>query len=221
MFSKILRFFSSGLQKYNRCLLEAPYKTKMLTTGTTYFLGDCVCQNLIEDKSAREKSMTRSLKQGAVGMFFAGPSLHIWHSNILPKLVKPFTGRLSYLVAAVVFNELIIGSYFVASLLFAFEALKKRDINAGIQNMKEKFPSAILMSIKFWTGVSILNFGFMPVHFRPVFVSCWSIVWQSYLSYVSNNRLKQPNQPNPSQKSFQKQNRPDLLKLSFEYLPLD
>ena len=210
----MLKYLSNILQKYNQLLIDAPYKTKMVTAGTTYFLGDFVCQNLIEKKPGQEKSIFRSLRQGAVGLLFAGPSLHIWHSKMLPALVKPFTGRLTTLAAAVVFNELIIGSYFVASLLFAFEAIKKRDINAGIQNVKEKFPSAIIMSIKFWTGVSVLNFGFMPIHLRPVFVSCWSIVWQSYLSYVSNNQLNKQNDPSPKPPSY------DLTKIPYEYLLL-
>jgi len=63
------------------------------------------------------------------------------------------------------------------------------NIEAGTQNVKEKFLPALETSVKFWTGISFINYGLIPIQFRPVFVSCWSIVWQSYLSYISNNKL--------------------------------
>jgi len=179
------------LRKYNAALLKSPYKTKMLTAGTTYFIADNICQRFIEEKSANKYSLERSFRQASVGCFFAAPSLHIWHSGILPKLIKPISGRFKAVALAVFLNETVLASYFVCSLLFAFEALKKRDPQAGIENVKEKFSSAIVTSIKFWTGISFINYGFLPVHLRPVFVSCWSIVWQSYLSYISNNKLTQ------------------------------
>jgi len=163
----------------------------MLTAGTTYFIADNICQRKIEKKDAVKYSLERSLRQAAVGCFFAAPSLHIWHSSILPKLIKPISGRFKAVALAVFLNESLLGSYFICSLLFAFEALKKRDPKAGVENVKQKFGTAMVTSVKFWTGISFINYGLMPVHLRPVFVSCWSIVWQSYLSYMSNNKLTQ------------------------------
>lgn len=76
----------------------------------------------------------------------------------------------------------------MSCLLFCFEALKMQSLEAGAQNVKDKFVPAIESSVKFWTGISFVNYALVPVHLRPVYVSCWSIVWQSYLSYVSNNK---------------------------------
>jgi hypothetical protein len=177
------------LRRYNNSLLKAPYKTKMATAGTTYFIADNICQRLIEKKSPEEYSLTRSLRQAAVGALFAAPSLHIWHSGLLPKIIKPISSKMKGVLVAVFLNETVLASYFIACLLFSFEALKTLDPQAGVKNVKEKFGSAIVTSMKFWTGISFINYGLLPVHLRPVFVSCWSVVWQSYLSYVSNNRL--------------------------------
>jgi protein Mpv17 len=178
------------LRKYNQALLRSPYKVKMFTAGTTYFLADNICQRYIEKKSSQEYSLDRSCRQSAVGAFFAAPSLHIWHSSILPKIIKPIVGRFRGVLVAVFLNETLLASYFVCCLLFSFAALKKGDLKAGVENVKEKFGSAIVTSMKFWTGISFINYGLIPVHMRPVFVSCWSVVWQSYLSYVANNKLK-------------------------------
>jgi protein Mpv17 len=163
----------------------------MFTAGTTYFIADNICQRYIEKKSPEDYSLDRSCRQSAVGALFAAPSLHIWHSTILPRIIKPIVSRFTGVMVAVFLNETLLATYFICALLFSFEALKKGDINAGLQNVKEKFSSAIVTSMKFWTGISFINYGLIPVHMRPVFVSCWSVVWQSYLSYVANNKLQQ------------------------------
>lgn len=194
MISFLKKFPVRILQRYNQALLKSPYRTKMLTAGTTYFIADNICQRCIEKKSINDYSFQRSCRQSAAGAFFAAPSLHIWHSLLLPMIVKPVTGRFKTVLLAVFLNETVLASYFVAILLFSFEALKKLDAHAGVDNVKQKFSTAIVTSMKFWTGISFINYGLMPIHLRPVFVSCWSVVWQSYLSYVSNNRLKMEQQ---------------------------
>jgi len=190
MISSILKAPFRALQKYNQALLKSPYKTKMMTAGTTYFIADNICQHYIEKKTVQDHSFVRSCRQSSVGAFFAAPSLHVWHSKILPTIVKPIVGRFKTVLLAVLLNETVLAGYFVSCLLFSFEALRALDADAGVRNVKEKFSSAMVTSMKFWTGISFINYGLMPVHLRPVFVSCWSIVWQSYLSYVSNNNLK-------------------------------
>jgi len=190
MFNTLTRFPKKILGKYNTSLLNSPYKTKMATAGFTYCLADYICQSRIEKKSVDDYSVSRSLSQASVGAFFAAPSLHVWHSLILPKIVKLCTGNITRVLVSVFLNETVLAGYFVSCLLFSFEALKTQSIESGAQNVKEKFAPAIGSSVKFWTGISFVNYGLVPVHLRPVFVSCWSVVWQSYLSYVSNNKVQ-------------------------------
>jgi len=189
MFRTIFKAPINAFNRYNRALLNSPWKTKMATAGTTYFLADCICQEYIERKETVHHDYSRSARQASVGAFFAAPSLHVWHSMLLPKLVKNCTGFMTRLGVSVFLNETILAAYFISAILFSFQALKTRDTQAGVDNVKEKFVPALETSVKFWTPISIINYGLMPVHLRPVFVSCFSVVWQSYLSYVANNKV--------------------------------
>lgn len=188
MFKSLIKLPASLLRSYNNSLMTSPYKTKMATAGFTYFLADNICQHHIEKKDLQDYSPVRSLRQASVGAFFAAPSLHVWHSIILPKLVKVCTRNITKVLVSVFLNETVLASYFISCLLFSFEALKHMDVQAGVKNVEKKFVPALEASMKFWTGISFINYGLVPIHLRPVFVSCWSVVWQSYLSYVSNNR---------------------------------
>ena len=188
MFKSLIKLPAAILRKYNNSLMTSPYKSKIATAGFTYFLADSICQRYIEKKDHQEYSSARSLRQASVGAFFAAPSLHVWHSIILPKLVKACTRNLTKVLVSVFLNETVLASYFISCLLFSFEALKHVSVEAGVKNVEKKFVPALEASMKFWTGISFINYGLVPIHLRPVFVSCWSVVWQSYLSYVSNNK---------------------------------
>jgi len=187
MIKSLVKAPSTLLSRYTSSLIHSPYKTKMATAGFTYFLADCICQGYIEKKTKEDYCGTRALRQGAVGAFFAAPSLHVWHSNLLPKVVKYCRGNVSRVAVSVLLNETLFATYFISFLLFSFEALKKRSVDEGVQNVQDKFVPAFGASVKFWPWISLINYSVVPIHLRPVFVSCWSVVWQSYLSYLSNN----------------------------------
>jgi len=190
MIKSLIKAPATLLSKYTSNLIHSPYKTKMATAGFTYFLADCICQGYIEKKSSEDYCVTRAIRQGSVGAFFAAPSLHVWHSNILPKVVKYCTRNVTRVAVSVVLNETIFATYFISFLLFTFEALKTKSVEAGTQNVQDKFSNAFTSSLKFWPMISLINYSFVPIHLRPVFVSCWSVLWQSYLSYISNNMIQ-------------------------------
>lgn len=207
-------------KKYNSALINSPYKTKMTTLGFTYFLADYISQSHIEKKEAKDYSVTRSVRQSSVGAFFAAPSLHVWHTHVLPKFVQFCSRHASKVLLSVFLNETIFAGYFVSCLLFSFEALKTFNVQAGAQNVQEKFLPTIGASVKFWTGISFLNYGFMPIHLRPVFVSVWSVIWQSYVSYVSNNKTQDTSNTATQEKEEEEIEINYALLRKFKVLPL-
>ena len=150
-----IRVFS----RYNRALIESPYKTKMATAGTAFFIADCICQRYVENKSIQEYSLKRSVRQSSVGVFFAGPSLHIWHTMVIPKIAQRFSSKSAKIFASVVSTEVAFGMYFVCSLLFYFEVLKTQSVEAGVKNVENKFWPTFGNSLKFWPFVSVINFS--------------------------------------------------------------
>jgi protein Mpv17 len=206
----------SILGRYNKALLNSPYKTKMATAGFTYMIADCICQAKVEKKDFQDYSPLRSARQASVGAFFAAPSLHVWHSILLPKLVKFCTRNVTKVLLSVFLNETALASYFISCLLFSFESLKTMSVQAGAQNVQNKFIPVFESSMKFWTGISLVNYSLVPIHLRPVFVSCWSMVWQTYVSYISNNKKLQVEAA-----EIREQEERDLeLRFIPDYLPL-
>ena len=160
----------------------------MATAGTAFFIADCICQRYVENKTTQEYSLKRSVRQSSVGVFFAGPSLHIWHTMIIPKIAQRFSSKPAKILASIVSTETAFGMYFVCSLLFYFEVLKTQSVEAGVRSVENKFWPTFGNSLKFWPFVSAINFSLIPIHLRSIFVNFFAIIWQTYLSYVSNNK---------------------------------
>ena len=64
------------------------------------------------------------------------------------------------------------------------ESILIDDIEAKIRN---KLPSIVQSSITFWGPINCITWYYVPTHLRIVFVSCVSLMWNSYLSYMQHS----------------------------------
>ena len=188
MLKSFLQFPKQAFNRYNRALLESPYKTKMATAGFAFFVADVICQRFIEHKKGNDYSINRTLRQSFVGTFVSGPSLHVGHTMIIPNITKYFATRPAKVLVSMLISETMFNLYFACTLLFCFEFIRTMSVDSSLKEVELKVWSAFWNSMKFWPFVNIVSFSVVPVHFRPLFINFFSIIWQTYLSYVSNNK---------------------------------
>jgi len=182
-----MRSLSSVFQRYSTSLKTSPYSTKMATTSFIYFAGDFICQKFIEKKTLENYHYERTFKQTLVGTFFVAPILHNWHSRIIPLITKPLTSRFKVIAVSYMLGEGVLSPFFLASILFLYEYIKTYDAGAGKRNVKEKFLPTLVRAYQFWGGISLFTYSIVPLCFRPVFTSCWSLLWNIYVSKVANS----------------------------------
>ena len=58
--------------------------------------------------------------------------------------------------------------------------------NDIMSKLESKFIGTLLASLKFWPGVNIINFAFVPVEYRVLYNNMLSLFWSGYLSYINN-----------------------------------
>ena len=56
------------------------------------------------------------------------------------------------------------------------------------QQMDKYFVSTYMADLCVWPMVNVLNFRYVPLHYRPSFVGIAQIAWQAYLSRVSHTQ---------------------------------
>jgi protein Mpv17 len=65
-----------------------------------------------------------------------------------------------------------------------------------IHKMRASFWSTYMADWTVWPAVNLVNFKFIPLHFRPTFVCCAQLCWGTYLSSVANKHKRRSHQEN-------------------------
>jgi len=59
---KFFEFIKGGIKTYNNLLLSHPFKTKMISAGLTFGVGDFLCQKFIEKRGLNDYEYSRTLR---------------------------------------------------------------------------------------------------------------------------------------------------------------
>jgi len=192
--SKLLsltKFTTTAFTGYNNLLIKYPLRTKILTSACFAGLGDYFCQTLIEGRSSKNPqkpyNYRRTLLMTSMSICYGTPILHYWYNavfTIADKLVK----NKKYLpLVATALDEMIFSPPYYAGWLFTVEFMDKHDNEKCVQNVKEKWWSAVVADWKLWPLATLVNFTFVPHHYRILFVNFVGVFWGVYMSWLQNS----------------------------------
>jgi len=185
-----MRMALSLVNRYTQRLQRAPYSTKMATSCFIFSASDFVCQRYVEKKDFKDYSYARTFRQAMLATLFFAPTLHVWHSKLIPFVTKSIKSKFRTIATSYVLGEGLLSPYCLTSALFLFEYLRSHDVNSGVKNVQEKFWPTLMRSYQFWGIISLFTYSVIPIHVRPVFTNCWSFLWQIYMSNVSNSNIQ-------------------------------
>jgi hypothetical protein len=137
----------------------------------------------------------RTLQVAITGMVWSGPITHFWYAllekiyALLAKLLNiqnPAIGLcVKLLLDAILFSPTVVVGYFVVrSLLEGGNwTIKAKD------KLQTKFKPTLLSAWKFWPAVNSVNFYFVPLQFRVLYMNVLSLLWSGYLTYVNSAQI--------------------------------
>ncbi|KAI8050576.1 hypothetical protein BDF22DRAFT_777939 [Syncephalis plumigaleata] len=150
--------------------------------------------------SANTESLdiTRTARFAAYG-FAIAPIIHHWYALLDRRFPLPVassgvdtrmnTRMLGQVVKRVLGDQVMfapVGLAVFFSIMTLFEG-------GGVAQIKEKlktsYVSALSVNYMVWPAVQFVNFCFVPLLLRVPFVSAVSVFWNSYLSYLNNQRV--------------------------------
>jgi len=110
----------------------------------------------------------RTLDVGITGFTYSGPISHTWYA-ILEYLVTSNDKLVALLIKmildAFIFSPVAVTGYFTWRTLLEGGRTK----NDVLSKLQSKFIGTLMASWKFWPGVNILNFAFVPVEYRVLY----------------------------------------------------
>ncbi|KAJ9662436.1 hypothetical protein H2198_001325 [Neophaeococcomyces mojaviensis] len=169
---------------FSRMQRRRPLTVTIITSLTTYFLGDLLAQEI-----GREPyDPTRTIRMLFIGALASIPG-YKWFLFLGSHFNYPST-VLSITIKVLIqqfFFAPIFNTYF-----FGMQAiLAGASPSAVIERVKGTVPESVVSSAKFWPAVTALNFTVIPAHLRFAFSGVFAVVWQTYMSFL-NRKEERP-----------------------------
>ena len=189
---------------YKYCLLKHPVKTKAITNGIIYSVADITCQK-IESKYTKEKNKefdkTRTFVFWLFGTFMSGPANHFWMNRlnkfgqhlIKSKNYTKNTANLTMVCMDQLLYSPIYSIVFFTSAHFLNDKFKninkdnKTIFSESIDHTKNIFPITYTSEFFFWPIIQFVNFKYININYRVLFMSKCNLLWSVFTSYMVNN----------------------------------
>ncbi|KAG6545853.1 hypothetical protein Mapa_012814 [Marchantia paleacea] len=170
-----------------------------LTSGGLAFVGDTAAQfvtrykrsksfqqvsesrekkSVLNDETFWQHDWVRAARMGSYGFLCYGPLSHVWYQTLDRAL--PVKNTMNFLVK-VTLNQIVLGPVVIA-IVFAWNAVWTNSLRELHNQYKYLALPTLMDGWKFWTPVTFLNFGVVPLEARVAFMSSCAVFWNFYLS---------------------------------------
>lgn len=133
----------------------------------------------------------RTAQVAVTGLVWSGPITHFWYAlleNIyaflsqLLNIQHPVAGLcVKLLLDAILFSPTVVAGYFIVRTI-----LEGGNWPQAKDKLRTKFKPTLIGAWKFWPAVNSVNFYFVPLQFRVLYMNILSLLWSGYLTYVNS-----------------------------------
>ena len=178
---------------YKQALFTRPLITKSLTSCGINAFSDALCQQLAFTKVKKtegvEKFDTERFVHAAVtGLVWSGPVTHYWYQMLFGKLVTfkdpIFSLGAQIFLDAMIFSPVTVSGYFVVRSI-----LEGGSINAIWDKLSTRLVAVVLGAWKFWPAANVINFMYVPIQFRVLYMNVLSVFWSAYLAFMNAKKI--------------------------------
>ncbi|KAL3668406.1 hypothetical protein V7S43_006494 [Phytophthora oleae] len=179
---------------YDGWLRRSPMLTKCVTSAVLFGLGDRIAQGVeksrrlkdeeIEDDGALvSKSTARTMRMMVWGSVLFAPIAHTW-VNFVERTVGSH-GKV------VVFKKMLLDAFVLApsinTLFFtSTQMMQGNTFGQGVDFAVDRLPQTLKANYMIWPLANIVNYGYVPLQYRILFINCVNLVWTTVLSTISS-----------------------------------
>lgn len=166
---------------YLAALETAPLLTKCVTATCIIGAGDAAAQAIEGDIDP-----ARVARWGLFGLVLQAPWNHYYQNAIeaaLPSTVDPWTARTALKVGI---DQFVQAPIFTVLIFYFFAVIEKRGLLAATDQVRRELRATLLKNWIIFVPATVVNFAFIPLDFRVLFINCVFFVWVIILSLVIN-----------------------------------
>lgn len=180
-------------QRYLLQLNKHPLRTKALTSAFIAGLSDVAAQGII---NGRHTSWRRTLALACYGLIWNGPSAHYWQ-RFLEVLFKG-KSDIGTVLRKVLVDQSTYGPLCnILFMSFATLVLEGRTLAYLKDKIRRDYVLVQLNGWKLWPLAALINYKFVPLQFRVLFVNVVALCWSIFLLVKARSTIKAAAPPSP------------------------
>ncbi len=152
-------------------------------SGTLFAAGDGIMQG-IEKYQDKDKKLSydwaRTLRMAAFGTFIFGPAGNVWYKFLQDRITHPNPTRRAF--TKMLLDEVIFAPADITTFFITMTLLKGNSFESGVEKVKRDFWTTYKADLMLWPAVQFLNFKYVPMIHRMLFINVVNIAWNTYLS---------------------------------------
>ncbi|CAD7950479.1 unnamed protein product [Amoebophrya sp. A120] len=170
------------LESYGKLLEKRPYLTNTLAGATLGFVGDVVCQFVVEKRETLDPGRNLAFTtfcgwyQGGVDTFIYGVYARVWGH---------FSPLKFGMVSAIFDNFVHVPLAYLPCFYLTLGAMQGQQLPEIRQEMEKSFLPSWLACCTMWVPFQFVNFAFVPPHYRVLFVNCGCLAWNVIIDYIN------------------------------------
>jgi len=169
------------LKQYNSFVVRYPLLSMALTTGTTMGLGSIISQTLIEHRSLLELDWLRIFRFSIFGYLLSGPFVRYWYYAI----EKMFSNTKLKPIKMMFADQLIAAPFLNAAMIAYLPLVSGKSFDEIKLRFLLDFPTVMKANYLVWPFIQLTNFYFMPIQHRVLYANICSIIWSTFVAFVT------------------------------------
>jgi len=183
---------STMWRAYSGLLQTHPLRTNSISAGCIGAVGDAMAQNIERGRADAASSSWNPARTAQMFGFcsaWLGAPMSLWFRF----LARKFPDGTPYKITKTLTVHMGLAAPTTNLLFFGYrEALhgpRETWAERFAMRMRREFPSTTAYSNLFWIPAQTINFNFVPLHLRPLYLNSAMVVWTTYLSIAGHRRL--------------------------------
>ncbi|EGZ20819.1 hypothetical protein PHYSODRAFT_496960 [Phytophthora sojae] len=184
---------------YDGWLRRAPVLTKSVTSAALFGLGDRIAQRVEKSREPKDRTPHPEEAEDDAALVSASTArtmrMMIWGSVLFAPIVHTWVNFVERTVGShgkvVVFKKMLLDMFVLApginTLFFTTKQLMEgKTFRDGLDFAADRLPQTLKANYTIWPIANIVNYGYVPLQYRILFINCVNLVWTTVLSTVSS-----------------------------------
>ncbi len=187
---------------YSHVLHSAPIRTKALTSGAVYAIGDVISQRSV-GAGMGELDRGRVLRSTIAGLVGHGPMSHLWYhaSDFFFDDVVRLRHAWWDFAPKVALDQAVFGPIWNNSYILLLGVMQLHGPGRIWDDMRRTTLPLVLSGLRLWPFVHVVTYGLIPVEYRLLWVDAVEIVWVTILASTASSPPPPSRPPTPPSSS--------------------